>query len=177
MGDTVKDTRQRIVAFTETRDLVVKERVLRMLLFGSKETRTRAKAERLFSQGIEAMRRDNYRRATARFEQAMNLYRMIPGTEEEEAACLKCLAAILLALDKLSESESGFRHALTLYQKIPGTVENQADCLYSLAITLREQGNLAESETLSRQSLALYQTIPGTEENQADCIKYLAITL
>ena len=90
MGDTVKDTRQRIVAFTETRDLVVKERVLRMLLFGSKETRTRVKAERLFGQGIEATRRDNYRRATARFEQAMNLYRMIPGTEEEEAACLKC---------------------------------------------------------------------------------------
>lgn len=56
MGDTAKDTRQRIVAFTETRDLVVKERVLRMLLFGSKETRTRAKAERLFSQGIEAAR-------------------------------------------------------------------------------------------------------------------------
>lgn len=57
MGDTAKDTRQRIVAFTETRDLVVKERVLRMLLFGSKETRTRAKAERLFGQGIEATRR------------------------------------------------------------------------------------------------------------------------
>ena len=177
MGDTVKDTRQRIVAFTETRDLVVKERVLRMLLFGSKEARTRAKAERLFGQGIEAMRRDNYLRATALFEQAMNLYRMIPGTEEEEAACLKCLAAILLTLDKLPESESSFRHALTLYQKIPGTKENQADCLYVLGITLREQGNLAESETLSRQSLALYQTIPGTEEKQAACLYSPAVTL
>ena len=177
MGDTAKDTRQRIVAFTETRDLVVKERVLRMLLFGSKETRTRAKAERLFGQGIEATRRDNYLRATALFEQAMNLYRMIPGTEEEEAACLKCLATILHTLDKLPESESSFRHALTLYQTIPGTKENQADCLYALAITLREQGNLAESETLSRQSLALYQTIPGTEEKQANCLYSLAITL
>ena len=177
MGDTAKDTRQRIVAFTETRDLVVKERVLRMLLFGSKETRTRAKAERLFGQGIEATRRDDYLRATALFKQAMNLYRMIPGTEEEEAACLKCLATILLTLDKLPESESSFRHALTLYQKIPGTKENQADCLYALAITLYRQGIPVDAEFIYRQSLVLYQALPGTELDQADCLYNLAIAL
>ena len=134
-------------------------------------------ADQLHDQAMEAAGRGDHFKAKELFEDALELYREVPGAEKDQADCLFNLATTLSKLGQLADAESYYRQALTLYQDIPGTEHDQAACLHNLANTLRELGKPADAEPYYHQALTLYQTLPNTEEQQATCLRNLAVTL
>ena len=134
-------------------------------------------ADQLHDQAMEAAGRGDHFKAKELFEDALELYREVPGAEKDQADCLFNLATTLSKLGQLADAEPYYRQALTLYQDIPNTEKNQANCLNNLANTLRALGKPADAESHYRQALTLYQGIPGTERDQAACLRNLATTL
>ena len=134
-------------------------------------------ADQLHDQAAEAAGRGDHFKAKELFEDALELYREVPGAEKDQANCLNNLANTLRALGKPANAEPYYHQALTLYQAMPNTEENQATCLLSLAATLYNLGRGVETEPLYRQALTLYQGIPNTEKKQANCLHNLAFSL
>ena len=134
-------------------------------------------ADQLHDQAAEAAGRGDHFKAKELFEDALELYREVPGAEKDQANCLNNLAKTLRELGKPADAEPYYRQALTLYQGILNTEENQATCLYNLANALDDLGKPAQAEPYYHQALTLYQAMPNTEENQATCLLSLAATL
>ena len=131
-------------------------------------------ADQLHDQAIEAAGRGDHFKAKELFEDALELYREVPGAEKDQAHCLYSLATTLLILGKPAQAEPLYRQALTLYQTAPTSERNQAQCLYNLAISLHRLEKIDEAAPLYRQALALFRSISGTERDQANCLNNLA---
>jgi len=86
-------------------------------------------ADQLYKQAVEAAGRGDHFKAKELFEDALELYREVPGAEKDQAHCLYSLATTLLILGKPAQAEPLYRQALTLYQTAPTSERNQAQCL------------------------------------------------
>ena len=68
--------------------------------------------------------------------QALDLYRRLPDTEQDQADCLYNTAVILEEAGQFDRSLTTYQQALDLYRGLPGTEQSQALCLGSTGFNL-----------------------------------------
>ena len=136
----------------------------------SRDNTTLEQTKNLLKTGSKRLETGRYKEALDTFRQALDLYRKIPGTQEDQAACLNNTGYALNEMGRYEEALVTFRQALDLYRKIPGTQEDQAACLNNTGYALGEMGRHEEALVTFRQALDLYQQVSGTQEDQAACL-------
>ena len=132
----------------------------------SRDNTTLEQTKNLLKTGSKRLETGRYKEALDTFRQALDLYRKIPGTQEDQAACLNNTGYALGEMGRHEEALVTFRQALDLYQQVSGTQEDQAACLLNTGYALDEMGRYEEALDAYQQALDLYQQVSGTQKNQ-----------
>ena len=111
-----------------------------------------------------------YEEALAAFQQALDLYRTLPGTQRDQAKCLNNTGATLREVGRYEEALTSYQQATRLYQQVDGAQEDQAKCVVNTGIALREVGRYEESLAAFQQAADFLRTLPGTQRQQVACL-------
>jgi tetratricopeptide (TPR) repeat protein len=106
-----------------------------------------------------------YRDAILKWENVLEMYRKLLGTEHPYVATsLNNLASLYKSQGRYEEAEPLYRQALEMYRKLLGPEHpDVATSLNNLAELYRSQGWYEEAEALYRQTLEMYRKLLGPE--------------
>ena len=146
------------------------------------EDELRRRANESFSTGAEALLRGDYSEALSSCENALALYRGVPGSECDQACCLYNSGVALMRLGDWRGALERFDRALALYRELPEIDRDQVRFLYNSGIDnsgimLMRLGDWRGALERFDRALALYRGVPGTERKQADCLYNSGVAL
>ena len=146
------------------------------------EDELRRRANESFSTGAEALLRGDYSEALSSCENALALYRGVPGSECDQACCLYNSGVALMRLGDWWGALERFDRALALYRELPEIDRDQVRFLYNSGIDnsgimLMRLGDWRGALERFDRALALYRELPGTERKQADCLHNSGVAL
>lgn len=117
------------------------------------------------------------REALGCYEQALVLYREVPGNECGQANCLYNSGVALGGLGDSRGASECYERALILFQGVPDNECAQAECLFNRGAMLNELGDWWGALGCFERSLTLFQGVPGSECEQADCLYGSGVSL
>ena len=82
--------------------------------------------------GIGYRKKGKFHDAENAYQDALRIYRTIPGTEFEQAECTRDLGFIYSQTRRFHEAENAIEAALRIYRTIPGSDIDQAACTVNL---------------------------------------------
>jgi len=128
------------------------------------------KADECVARGLEAYRRGDLYEAVRQWQQALQMFRKMKGTEAKQADCLRKLAVVYGKLGQPRRWLKLTQQALEMFRKIPGTERHQAGCLLNLGAACGSLGQYRRCIELTQQALKMYREMPGTEKEQGICL-------
>ena len=126
-------------------------------------------AKALTSEGVNFYYSGDMPSAIEKWEEALEIFKKIPGTEKDQADCLQGIGAVLGNLGRYEEDISKQEESLETYRKISGTEREQAGCFVNIGGSLVNLGRYEEAILKLEEALEMYGKIKGTERDQADC--------
>ncbi len=123
-----------------------------------------------FERGMAFYTLGRYASAEEPFNEALFVFRSMPGTELEQAICKVSLGTVLGLIGRFEEAVSLYEDALIIYRSIPGTELKQAACIIHLGLIYSDTGHFEEAISAYEEALSIFRSIPGTEFEQAKCM-------
>ncbi len=145
-----------------SRDLLEKA-----LLKARASERTVLEAPCIWRLGDIALARSDHEEASARFEEALPLFRNV-GSVLGEANCIKSMGNIALARSDHEEARARFEEALPLYRNV-GDVLGEANCIRSLGDIALARSDHEEASARFEEALPLFRNV-GSVLGEANCI-------
>ena len=112
---------------------------------GEQEEEPRRAAYDAFTAAHSLGAEGRHEEAVTAYRRALDLYRGLPDSEQQQASCLHDIGVALRATGNDEEAVAAYRQAADLYRCLSGNERDQADCLYHVADILDTTGRQEEA--------------------------------
>lgn len=107
---------------------------------------------------------------------ALNYYRMVEGSTQEQIACLRKMADSLNRIGKHCEMIEKYEKAQEYFHSIPRNASLEAFCYWGIGIQYEYMANYVLSARAKVQAIPLYALAKQPKESRMTCLRNLALT-